>query len=300
MPVMSSGSEDRTHPANVRAALLRAARVLEEAGDSAPRLTAEILLGLVLGWDRVRVLSSLPQPLSRQHWDEYKALVQRRAAGVPLQYITGRQEFYGLSFAVNPAVLIPRPETEQLVERAVALADEGCDGAIRFVDVGTGSGCVAVAFAHQVARASGCATDISPAALAVARENIARHRADGRVELVCCDLLETFRAEPSFDFIICNLPYLAGADAGRLDRTVVDHEPHLALFGGRSGTEIYSRLFPQARERLRARGHLLFEIDPALVDALRQLLTGAGFVVGSILEDLQGLPRCIVAGKGDG
>ena len=285
---------------NVRAALLRAASVLKEAGDSAPRLTAEILLGHVLGWERAHVLSALPQPLSEKRWDQYVALVQQRASGVPLQYITGRQEFYGLSFSVNPAVLIPRPETELLVERAVILADDGDHLAARFVDVGTGSGCVAVAFARQIPCASGFAADISPAALAVARENVARHQTDGRIGLVCCDLLEAFRAEPSFDFILCNLPYVASADAGRLDRTVVDHEPHLALFGGSSGTEIYARLFPQARKRLRAQGHLLFEIDPVRVDALRGLLTGSGFLVESILEDMQGLPRCIVAGKGNG
>ena len=300
MPVMSSESEDKTSPANVRAALLRAARMLAEAGDSAPRLTAEVLLGHALGWERVRVLSSLPQPLSRQQWDQYAALVQRRVSGVPLQYITGRQEFYGLSFMVSPAVLIPRPETELLVERAVILAREGGAEAPRFVDVGTGSGCVAVAFARQVSYAGGFAVDISPAALAVARENVVRHGTDQRINLVCCDLLEAFRVVPSFDFILCNLPYVSSSDAGRLDRTVVDHEPHLALFGGESGTEIYARLLPQARLRLRARGHLLIEFDPVRLEALRRLLTASGFTVESILEDLQGLPRCIVAGKSDG
>jgi release factor glutamine methyltransferase len=300
MLAMSSEDKDGNYPESIRTSLLLAARLLEEAGDSAPRLTAEILLGHVLGWERVRVLSSLPQPLSGQHWEQYAALVRQRASGVPLQYITGRQEFYGLSFTVSPAVLIPRPETELLVERAVALASEGGDGAVRFVDVGTGSGCVAVAFAREVPHAGGFAVDISPAALSVARGNVARHGTGGRIDLVCCDLLEAFRAEPLFDFILCNLPYVAGADAGRLDRNVVDYEPHLALFGGSSGTEIYARLFPQAWMRLRARGNLLFEIDPEREEALRRLLTSAGFMVQSILEDLQGLPRCIVAGKGDG
>ena len=297
---MSSEAEDRAYPANVRDALLHAARALAEAGDNAPRLTAEILLGCALGWDRVHVLSSLPRPLSRQHWDQYVALVQRRASGVPLQYITGRQEFYGLDFAVSPAVLIPRPETELLVERAVILAREGGAGAVRFVDVGTGSGCVAVAFARQVPDANGFATDVSPAALSVARENVVRHGTDRRIELVCCDLLEAFRTLPSFDFMLCNLPYVSSSDAGRLDRTVVDHEPHLALFGGESGTEVYARLFPQARLRLRARGHLLIEIDPLRLGPLRDLLADSGFTVDSILEDLQGLPRCIVARKSDG
>jgi release factor glutamine methyltransferase len=300
IPAMSSGNKDRTYPGNIRAALLWAARVLEEAGDSAPRLTAEILLGHVLGRDRVRVLSSLPQPFSREHWGQYDALIQRRVSGVPLQYITGRQEFYGLDFAVTPAVLIPRPETELLVEKAVILAGGGREGALRFVDVGTGSGCIAVAFTRNVPRAGGFAVDISPAALSVARENIARHRTNGRICLVCCDLLESFRTEPVFDFILCNLPYVSSSDAGRLDRTVVDHEPHLALFGGISGIEIYARLFPQAWPRLRTGGHLLFEIDPSRVDALRRLLTGSGFAVESILEDMRGLPRCIVAGKSDG
>jgi release factor glutamine methyltransferase len=295
---MISVDNDTTCPANIRAALLQAARLLAEAGDSAPRLTAEVLLGHALGWERVRVLSSLPQPLSPQQWHQYTALVQRRVSGVPLQYITGTQEFYGLGFAVSPAVLIPRPETELLVERAVILAQGG--GAVRFVDVGTGSGCVAVAFARQVPFAGGFAADISPAALAVARENVVRHGTGQRINLVCCDLLEAFRPLPSFDFILCNLPYVSGSDAGRLDRIVVDHEPHLALFGGESGTEIYARLFPQARLRLRARGRLLIEIDPVRLEALRSLLTGSGFTAESILKDLQGLPRCIVAGKSDG
>jgi release factor glutamine methyltransferase len=300
MLAMSREDKDASCPANIRAALLRAARALEEADDSAPRLTAEVLLGFVLGWDRARVLGSLPQPLSRQSWEQFAAVVQRRAAGVPLQYITGTQEFYGLSFTVNPAVLIPRPETELLVEKAVALAREGGSRTVRFVDVGTGSGCVAVGFAHEVRHSHGYATDVSPAALAVARGNIVRHRTDRRIELVCCDLLGAFRSESTFDFILCNLPYLAAADAGGLPRIVVDHEPHLALFGGLSGTETYSGLFPQARALLRRGGRLLFEIDPPRLDELREMLAGAGLVGGQILEDLRGMPRCIVARRNDG
>jgi release factor glutamine methyltransferase len=300
MLAMSHEDKDATCPANIRAALLHAAHTLEEAEDSAPRLTAEILLGFVLGWDRARVLGSLPQPLPRKSWEQFTAVVQRRAAGVPLQYITGTQEFYGLSFTVSPAVLIPRPETELLVEKAVALAIEGGSHAVRFVDVGTGSGCVAVAFAHEVRNAHGYATDISSAALAVARGNMERHRTDGQIELVCCDLLGAFRSGSTFDLILCNLPYLAAADAGGLQRIVVDHEPHLALFGGLSGTEIYSGLFPQARAMLRRGGRLLFEIDPPCLDELREMLAGAGLVGGPILEDLRGLPRCIVARRKDG
>ena len=297
---MTREAESRFPPSTVREALLWARGALGIASDPAPHMTAELILAHVLGWDRVRVLSSPAEQISPADWLVFQDTVQRRARGVPLQYITGQQEFYGLDFRVTPAVLIPRPETEQLVEQAVALARSEHTAGSRFVDVGTGSGCIAVAFAREVGSATGCATDVSAAALTVARRNAVRHAVDDRVALVCCDLLEAFPAAPVFDMVLCNLPYVSLQDRMRLDRTVVDHEPHEALFGGPSGTEVYERFFPQARTRMRPGGLLLSEIDPPSVERLRSLVEAAGFHVESILNDGQGLPRCIVARKRHG
>ncbi len=295
---MADQNQDR--PVNVRVALIRGGRELAAAGDKAPRLTAEVLLGHILGWDRVRILSSPSEALSQNQQDRFLELIRRRRAGEPLQYITGRQEFYGLSFRVTPEVLIPRPETEQLVERAVDLTLRNIEGQVRFIDVGTGSGCIAVAFARQIDRATGYATDSSRGALGVARQNLVQHGVAGRVELVCCDLLEPFRPQPIFDLALCNLPYLARTDMGRLEREVVDFEPGQALFAGPCGTELYARLFPQAVSCLCLGGHLLFEIDPLRAEELRQRVASSGFEVEEILNDLQGLPRCIVARRSHG
>lgn len=278
----------------VQTALAQA--VQEMANVEAPRLTAELLLGHVLGWDRVRILSNLRAPLAEEHANRFQALVQRRAGGEPLQYITGVQEFYGLSFLVSPAVLIPRPETEVLVEKAVSLiASRAPREVVHFVDVGTGSGCIAVSVAREVPRCSGWAVDISREALAIAQGNAVRHEVAARIQFICCDLLDSFVSAPTFDFILSNPPYVSQADAATLPRVVGDYEPHVALFSGESGLETYRRLIPQAAARLLPAGYFLLEVGAGQSDQVARLVEQQGLFLEGILEDIQGIPRCIVA-----
>jgi release factor glutamine methyltransferase len=253
-----------------------------------------------LGWDRTRLLGRIHDLLPAKAEETFAALVRRRAAGEPLQYVTGEREFYGLRFKVTPSVLIPRPETELLVETAVELA-RPLQGAIRCADVGTGSGCIAISLVREVSAARCLATDVSPSALAVARENAARHLAEAaQVEFVCADLLECFGERPAFDLILSNPPYVSTADAELLPSSIRDFEPLAALHAGESGLEIYRRLIPQAARRLFPGGYLLLEVGAGQASEVSALAEGAGFLPGRIVHDLQGIPRCVVAiGKGE-
>ncbi len=284
----------------VDSALAWAVLVLTRGKVDAPRLTAELLLGHVLNWERVRVVAHPDDALSAETSAEFHRLVERRAAGEPLQYITGRQEFYGLPFHVTPAVLIPRPETEILVEKAIVAAHDSGAHPIRFVDVGTGSGCIAVSFAHEIAHAVGWAADISIEALAIARENAVRNGVQEQLGFLCADLLECFARGPRFDFILSNPPYVATADAAALPAVVREHEPEVALYSGTCGLEIYRRLIPQARERLVPGGRLLLEMGAGMSEQVERLVKQAGLEVESVTADLQGIPRCTLARRDHG
>ena len=274
-------------------ALNRAGDEFRAAGVDAPRLTAEVLLAHVLGWERARIIAHLHDPLVAAAWEKFRLVARRRASGEPLQYLTGQQEFYGLSFRVTPAVLIPRPETEILVEKALTLTRRSRNP-VHFVDVGTGSGCIAISVAHELPAATGRATDISAGALAIAHENAQRLGVHGRVAFVRSDLLECFPPRPLFDLILSNPPYVAGADVESLPGLVRNHEPHTALLGGESGLETYRRLIPQAAARLAAPGHLLLEVGAGQARDVAELIRQAGLVLDEIVEDLQGIPRCII------
>src|SRR6202042_1039135 len=238
-------------------------------------LAAEVLLMHALGRDRTWLYTHAEEILDPAVAEKYFALIARRAAGEPTQYLTGNQEFWGLEFEVTPAVLIPRPETEHVVEVALArLGERGLkihmdSGApretLRVADVGTGSGCLAVALAWELPHAEVFATDISAPALEIARRNAARHKVAARIHFSQCDLLihlentdpRTARAEPAapastqdgplFDLIVSNPPYIARNDAAQLQREVRDHEPPAAFFAGPPGVELYQRLIDQAR-----------------------------------------------------
>lgn len=268
---------------------------LKRARIDSHALTADLLLGLVLGWDRVRILSHAEQELDDASWNRFRSLIHRRANGEPLQYLTGEQEFYGIAFKVTPAVLIPRPETEILVEKAVELILQNSPEAIRFADIGTGSGCIAVSVARQIpASAAGWAVDVSDAALKIARENAKRHGVDHCIRFVQSDLLECFPEEPCFDFILCNPPYVALDEYDSLPTEVKNHEPHEALFGGADGLELYRRLIPQASVRLVAGGYLLLEVGAGQAEQVVQFLEQEGFSLSAVLNDLQGIPRCLI------
>ena len=295
--IMNVDQEKGQRQATIWTELNQACDEFRAACVDAPRLTAEVLLAHVLGWDRARVIAHLHDPLAAAARAQFRVLARRRAAGEPLQYLTGQQEFYGLTFRVTPAVLIPRPETEILVEQAVALARRS-GTPVRFVDVGTGSGCIAIAVARELPGAAGCATDISAGALAVARDNALRLGVCVRVAFVRSDLLACFPPRPLFDLILSNPPYVAGAELAGLPGLVRDHEPHTALLGGESGIEVYHRLILHAAARLATPGHLLLEVGDGQAKAVSALIRQAGLILEKIVQDLQGIPRCLVARSG--
>jgi release factor glutamine methyltransferase len=262
-----------------------------------PVLTADILLGFVLGWDRVRVLSHPEHPVREEVWAGFQDMVCRRARGEPIQYLTGTREFYGLVFRVTPDVLIPRPETELMVEKAVDLIRSSQNPQVRFLDVGTGSGCIAVSVAREIPSSIGWAVDLSKAALLIARDNAMRNGVAGRILMVQSDLLKCFPGKPLFDFILCNPPYIPLEECDSLPAEVRDHEPHRALFAGESGLEVYGRLIPQASTRLASGGYLLLEVGAGQDERVGQLVEEAGLCLEMTVEDLRGIPRCIVGRK---
>ncbi|MBP6016805.1 MAG: peptide chain release factor N(5)-glutamine methyltransferase [Candidatus Promineofilum sp.] len=220
-----------------------------------PALDARLLLAHVLRRDHAYLVAHSDETLGPAVVAGYEQLLARAAAGEPIPYLTGHAPFMGLDFAVSPAVLIPRPETEQLVETAVAWGKE--QGPIRIVDVGTGSGCIAVSLAQRLPAAEVIAVDLSTAALAVATTNAARH-APGRIDFVQADLLSALA--PGFDLIAANLPYIAGHEWPTLPIGVKSYEPRVALWGGSDGLDLIRGLIPQAAGRLRPGGLALLEI----------------------------------------
>ncbi len=262
-----------------------------------PALTADLLLGFVLDRDRVRILSHGEESVSEQAGAQFRGLVLRRSNGEPLQYITGEQEFYGLAFRVMPGVLIPRPETEILVEKALELMQQEKARTVRFADIGAGSGCIAVAIAHELPSCIGWAVDLSAEALRIARGNADRHSVAERLLFVQASLLDCFPRTPCLDFILCNPPYIALDECDSLPDEVRNHEPHEALFGGASGLEVYVRLLPEVLGRLTDGGWLLLEIGAGQELQVGQLVESAGLSLQVVLKDLQGIPRCIVARK---
>jgi release factor glutamine methyltransferase len=254
------------------------------------RLDAEALLLHVTGKNRAWLLTHGDEEFGGCTAARYGAMLQRRQLGEPIQYITGECEFYGLPFRVTPAVLIPRPETEHLVERALELARNRNEP--RILDVGTGSGAIAVAIAHGLRSARVTAIDLSEGALDVARGNAGRNGVD--VRLLRGDLLEPVAGE-LFDIVVSNPPYVPQSDAETLAVEVREHEPHLALFAGGDGLNIYRRLIPQALSALVPGGHVLLEIGYGQADAVRDLLEAGGFQAVQHVDDLQGIPRVMVA-----
>ncbi len=309
-----SHAEQRALSLDVRSILREGIARLRAARVSSDTLAAEVLLLFSLGRDRSWLYSHADEQLDPYVVANYFTFIARRVAGEPTQHLTGRQEFWGLEFEVTPAVLIPRPETEHVVE--VALERLGAAGIkvdmktgapsprLRIADVGTGSGCIAIALAHELPHAEIFATDISVAALHVARGNGARHRVDDRVHFVETDLLQgiflsplaTARSPQLFDLIVSNPPYVARDDAATLEREVREHEPETALFGGPTGIEIYARLIEQAGARLRPGGNLVLELGYGAADSVRAILSAQpGWANICVTTDLAEIPRVIAA-----
>jgi release factor glutamine methyltransferase len=237
-----------------------ARKELKRARVESSLFTADILIGFVLGWDRARVLSHPEHSLGEDAWQNLRDLVSRRARGEPLHYLTGEREFFGYVFRVTPEVLIPRPETEILVEKALDLARSSFVPKPRFLDIGTGSGCIAVSVACEIPSSLCWAVDLSAAALRVAHENSIRHSVAGRILCIQADLLDCFPRKSCFDFILCNPPYIPLGEYDSLPPEVRDHEPQAALLGGESGLDVYRRLVPEVASRLVPGGYLLLEL----------------------------------------
>lgn len=273
----------------LREAIVVGAERLE--GEDARR-DAQLLLLHTLEIARTVLFTEPERTLSAAEQAAYEAAIARRAAGEPVQYITGQQEFYGLMLKVSPAVLIPRPETELLVEAVLGRVDG--DKLLRIVDVGTGSGAIAVALAYKLPMAVVTAVDLSEAALAIARENAATHGLAERVRFLFSNLLKAVEGE-EFEAVVSNPPYVPDGDRESLARQVRDFEPETALFAGADGLDIYRRLVPQAFTVLKPGGLLAMEFGYGQRDALAALMRDWDDV--EFLDDLQGIPRVVLARK---
>ncbi|KJS68497.1 MAG: SAM-dependent methyltransferase [Peptococcaceae bacterium BICA1-7] len=277
-------------------------KYLAERRPGAGRLDAEAILKHVTGRDRVSLYREADTEINTELEAHLLPLVERRAGGEPLAYIIGSKEFMGLEFAVSPAVLIPRPETEMMVEKAVELL-KGVSIPVRagqvIADVGTGSGAVAVSIAVLFQGVRVYAVDISGKALEVSRQNAATHGVGDRVQFLEGNLLdplaEIIGVEGRLDLVTANLPYIPSADIPFLMADVREHEPRLALDGGEDGLEQYRRLVPRAGELLSDGGYLLMEIAPGQGKAMRAIL-GQTWAV-EVLEDLAGRERLVIAKK---
>ena len=271
----------------VRTALLQGVSLLEDAGVAVARLTAEVLLSHAMGRERVYLYAHPEQELKEVEWIHYGRYLHERLQGKPTQYITKKQEFYGREFRVSPDVLIPRPETEHVVEVALRLGRS--PGLPRILDIGAGSGALAVTLQLETG-GEAWATDISPAAAAVAAGNA--RRLGARVSVVACDLMEAI-APASMDLIVSNPPYVPLTQREGLQREVRDWEPHVALFAGETGFEIYRRIVADAPRVLRPGGWLVLELGFGSCDTVSGLLSGWKDL--RIEPDLAGIPRVIAA-----
>jgi len=269
---------------------------LEESGIPGAGLDAERLLAFELGKDRSHLLAHFQDSVPESSAERFFTRIAERRRGKPLQYLLGWQEFRDLEFEVTPDVLIPRPETELLVDAAVERFSEGNP---ILVDVGTGSGCIAVATAVALPGASVIATDLSEDALLVARRNASRHNVSERIQFLSGDLLlplGTLGLEEKLDCVLSNPPYVAERDLPVLQREVRDWEPRMALVGGPSGLEIYRRLLPQALRFLKPGGTLIMEIGYSMQPAIARLFDEAWTLEG-MREDFSGIPRIVVSQK---
>ena len=262
-------------------------------------MNAELLLMFTLDCDRAYLYAHPERELTTEEERRYQAALAERARGVPAQYITGHQEFWGMDLIVTPAVLIPRPETEHVIETVLELLSPEAGSRkpeIRIADVGTGSGCIALALAKEFPQAEIHATEISPAALEIARANAARHQLVNRIQFHKTDLLSGL-PENTFDLIASNPPYVGESESDQVQLEVRKFEPRDAVFAGRTGVEVIARLIPQAKAVLKPGGWLVIEISATLAEPVKQLLHDWEGV--RITPDLQSIPRIARGRKPD-
>ncbi len=281
---------------SLRDALTTAIDRLTAAGVPSPRMNAELLLRFTLDCDRAYLYAHPERELTTEEQTRYEEALAQRARGIPAQYITGHQEFWGMDFIVNPAVLIPRPETEHVIETVLQLVNGGraSSPGMRIVDVGTGSGCIALALAKELPEAEVHATDISPAALEVARANAARHQLENRIQFHETDLLQCLE-RARLDFVVSNPPYVGESEQDQVQLGVRKFEPRKAVFAGPTGLEVIERLIPQAQAALKPGGWLVMEISGTIAQGVKRLLGRWNNI--QVTNDLQGIPRVASARK---
>jgi release factor glutamine methyltransferase len=267
---------------------------LRRRGSESPRLDAEVMLAHVLDWQRVQLYTHYDEEVGETARTAFRTLVRRRAEGSPVAYLIGRKEFYSLPLEVSPAVLIPRPESEFVVVEFLEVAKHKAQ--IRAVDVGTGSGCLAIACTHQHPSARFVAIDISAEALELAQRNAEKHGVADRINFRQGDLLEPVAKEGPFDVILSNPPYIPSGEIPGLEPGVRDYEPHTALDGGADGLRVVSRIIHQAMPLLRPGGHLILEIGTAQEGPVRaQITEEGGLEIAPTVYDLRKHPRVIRA-----
>lgn len=287
-------SEGASEPWTVRRIVGWMAADFSARGIESARLDADLLVGHALGLDRVGVFMALDRELTDDELTRIRALVTRRRASEPIAYLVGKKEFYGRAFVVSPAVLVPRPDTETLVERALALLP--ADAASHVLDLCTGSGAIAVTLAAERPALHVDATDLSDAALAVARENVDAHEVGERVTLRAGDLFAALESPRKYMIICANPPYIAVRDARSLPRDVHAHEPHLALFGGDDGLDVVRRILAEAPSFLAPGGTLLVEIGAGQAEAVTALARrDARYAEVRTQPDLAGIARVFEA-----
>ena len=281
---------------SIAEAILEATRALRGAGLSEPRREAGSLLANVLAQDQTFLITHAEILLTVEEVAAFRGHVDRRAGGEPLQYITCSQEFFGLEFEVNRDGLIPRPETELLVESALDLI-HGASYAPLICDVGTGTGCISISLLHERPRARAIAVDISAVAARLASQNAARHQIGERISFVVADCFAAFQIKACFDLIVSNPPYIADRDWADLQREVREHEPRLALTSGSDGLLMIRRLVKDAPAFLVDGGHLVIEIGYDQRVAVEEMIDPRIWKLLGIRNDLQGIPRTVVLQK---
>ena len=277
---------------SIDAGILQGAKILRRADITEAQREARSLLSHAIGRDNSYIITHGDDLLSQEQTGLFQTFIERRVAREPLQYITGHQEFFKLDFEVSPAVLIPRPETELIVETALELLK---DVPAPFIaDIGTGSGCIVISLQHEMAEARAIATDISPAALRIAQSNAQRHGVADRLTLVESDCFSGIDVTERFSLVVSNPPYVADHELETLQPEVRDYEPHTALVCGSDGLGMIRRLLREAPPFVRSEGHLIFEIGVGQSDSIERLIDQDFWLQLRILTDLQGIPRTVV------
>jgi release factor glutamine methyltransferase len=276
--------------------IFEGAEILRRAGVPEARRDAGSLMAHSLGQDRTFIISHSDEEVNDDVLHRFRHLLQRRSAGEPLQYITGHQEFFCLNFDVSPDVLIPRPETELLVETALNLIPPKTDP-ITMVDVGTGSGCITISLLHQRPGWRSVAIDLSPKAIAVAKHNARKHGVENRIDFVVADSLDGLIQRPIFDLIVSNPPYVAEDAMTGLQREVRDYEPRLALTPGGDGLRVIRKLVNQSGLMLKTGGYLVIEIGFDQRERVEELVDSSIWELIEIYQDLQGIPRTVTLRK---